>query len=83
MEIKYILDIIYLVASVTFVLGLKMLSHPDSARKGNLYAAFGMTLAIIGTILLYNQANQNHIDFGSNRSRNGCWLVDSKQSTND
>jgi len=54
MEIKYILDIIYLVASVTFVLGLKMLSHPDSARKGNLYAAFGMTLAIVGTILLYN-----------------------------
>jgi NAD(P) transhydrogenase subunit beta len=57
MEIKYILDIIYLVASVTFVLGLKMLSHPDSARKGNLYAAFGMTLAIIGTILLYNHAD--------------------------
>jgi NAD(P) transhydrogenase subunit beta len=57
MEIKYILDIIYLVASVTFVLGLKMLSHPDSARKGNLYAAFGMTLAIVGTILLYNHAD--------------------------
>ncbi len=57
MEIKYILDLIYLVASVTFVLGLKMLSHPDSARKGNLYAAFGMTLAIIGTILLYNHTD--------------------------
>jgi NAD(P) transhydrogenase subunit beta len=57
MEIKYILDIVYLVASVTFVLGLKMLSHPDSARKGNLYAAFGMTLAIVGTILLYNHAD--------------------------
>ncbi|MFY7910069.1 MAG: NAD(P)(+) transhydrogenase (Re/Si-specific) subunit beta [Emticicia sp.] len=54
MEIKYILDIIYLVASVTFVIGLKMLSHPDSARKGNLYAAFGMALAIVGTIFLYN-----------------------------
>jgi len=57
MEIKYILDLIYLVASVTFVVGLKMLSHPDTARKGNLYAAFGMTLAIIGTILLYNHPN--------------------------
>ena len=57
MEIKYILDIVYLVASVTFVLGLKMLSHPDTARKGNLYAAFGMTLAIIGTIFLYNHAD--------------------------
>lgn len=54
METKYILDIVYLIASVTFVVGLKMLSHPDTARKGNLYAAFGMTLAIAGTILLYN-----------------------------
>ncbi len=34
-------------------MGLKMLSHPDTARKGNLYAALGMTLAIAGTILLY------------------------------
>jgi NAD(P) transhydrogenase subunit beta len=30
-----------------------MLSHPDSARRGNLVAASGMTLAIIGTIFLY------------------------------
>ncbi len=49
----YILDIIYLIASVTFVIGLKMLSHPDSARKGNLVAAFGMTLAIVATITLH------------------------------
>lgn len=57
MEIKYILDIAYLIGSVTFVIGLKMLSHPDTARRGNLYAAFGMTLAIAGTILWYNHPN--------------------------
>lgn len=57
MDIKYILDIVYLIGSVTFVIGLKMLSHPDTARKGNLYAAFGMTLAIAGTILWYNHPN--------------------------
>ncbi|HNQ61901.1 MAG TPA: NAD(P)(+) transhydrogenase (Re/Si-specific) subunit beta, partial [Bacteroidia bacterium] len=45
---QYILEIIYLIASVTFVVGLKMLSEPQSARKGNLWAAFGMTLAIAG-----------------------------------
>lgn len=49
----YILDIVYLIASVTFVIGLKMLSHPDSARTGNLVAAFGMTIAIIATITLH------------------------------
>lgn len=57
MEIKYILDIVYLIGSVTFVIGLKMLSHPDTARRGNLYAAFGMALAIAGTILWYNHPN--------------------------
>ncbi|HEY6954132.1 MAG TPA: NAD(P)(+) transhydrogenase (Re/Si-specific) subunit beta [Flavisolibacter sp.] len=48
-----ILTIIYLIASVTFILGLKMLSHPETARKGNLVAAGGMTLAVFGTIFLY------------------------------
>jgi len=48
-----LLSIIYLIASVTFILGLKMLSNPAAARKGNLIAAGGMALAIIGTIFLY------------------------------
>ena len=48
-----ILTVIYLIASVTFIIGLKMLSNPESARKGNLIAAGGMILAIFGTIFLY------------------------------
>lgn len=48
-----VLTIIYLIASVTFILGLKMLSHPETARKGNLIAAFGMILAIFGTVFIY------------------------------
>ena len=48
-----LLPLSYLIGSVTFIVGLKMLSHPDSARRGNLVAAFGMTLAIIATIFLY------------------------------
>lgn len=55
MDLIYIKAIIYLVASVTFVVGLKMLSHPESARRGNLWAAFGMTLAIIGTIWIHDK----------------------------
>ena len=47
-----ILPLSYLLGSVTFIIGLKMLSHPDSARKGNLVAAFGMTIAIFATIFL-------------------------------
>jgi NAD(P) transhydrogenase subunit beta len=48
-----LLTLCYLIASVTFILGLKMLSNPASARKGNLVAAFGMTVAIFATIFLY------------------------------
>ena len=48
-----LLTLCYLIASVTFILGLKMLSNPATARKGNLVAAFGMTVAIFGTIFLY------------------------------
>ena len=48
-----LLTFCYLIASVTFIVGLKMLSHPASARKGNLVAAAGMALAISGTIFLY------------------------------
>src|SRR5688572_14260411 len=48
-----ILTLCYLIASVTFIIGLKMLSNPATARKGNLLAAFGMGIAILGTIFLY------------------------------
>lgn len=54
MEIN-LLTFIYLLSSVTFIVGLKMLSHPASARKGNLLAAGGMALAILGTIFLYEE----------------------------
>ena len=46
-----LLEICYIAASITFILGLKMLSSPDKARKGNLYAAYGMGLAIVATLL--------------------------------
>lgn len=50
-----ILIISYLIASVTFILGLKMLSNPATARKGNLIAAGGMVIAILATIFLYEE----------------------------
>lgn len=54
---ELLLKLCYLIGSVTFILGLKMLSHPDTAKKGNLVAAFGMTLAILGTLFLYHQGD--------------------------
>ena len=50
---SHLLTLCYLIGSITFIMGLKMLSNPASARKGNLVAAFGMAIAILGTIFLY------------------------------
>lgn len=54
-----ILTLCYLIGSVTFIVGLKMLSHPATARKGNLVAAAGMAIAILGTIFLYKDEAGN------------------------
>ena len=64
MNLSVILYIIYLVGSVTFILGLKMLSRPETARRGNLIAAFGMTVAIFGTIFLDKSINNYIWIFG-------------------
>lgn len=48
-----ILTLCYLIGAVTFILGLKMLSNPAKARRGNQVAAAGMTIAVLGTIFLY------------------------------
>jgi H+-translocating NAD(P) transhydrogenase subunit beta len=44
-------QVTYLVASILFILGLRSLTKPDTARRGMQYAALGMLLAIIGTLV--------------------------------
>ena len=44
-------ELSYIVASILFVLGLRGLSHPESARRGMHLAEVGMLLAIIGTLV--------------------------------
>jgi len=55
-----ILEITYIVSSGMFIFGLKMLSHPDTARRGNIVAAIGMMLAILAT-LLFHEKDGKHI----------------------
>ncbi|MBC7874044.1 MAG: NAD(P)(+) transhydrogenase (Re/Si-specific) subunit beta [Ferruginibacter sp.] len=59
-----ILTLCYLIGSVTFILGLKMLSNPATARKGNLIAAGGMIIAIAGTIFLYEEGGHKLGNYG-------------------
>ena len=55
-----LIPIIYLISAVFFILGLKQLSHPRTAPKGNRTASIGMLLAIVATLL-----NNQILDFQS------------------
>jgi NAD(P) transhydrogenase subunit beta len=49
---------IYIVCALLFGLGLKLLSSPETARRGNMLSALGMFLAVVVTLF-----NQNIIDY--------------------
>ncbi|MBO1056254.1 MAG: NAD(P)(+) transhydrogenase (Re/Si-specific) subunit beta [Dolichospermum sp. JUN01] len=58
------IQLTYLVAASLFILGLKKLGSPASARNGNLVAAVGMLLAIVATMLDQHVLNYEMILVG-------------------
>src|SRR5213078_2144779 len=48
---QYIIEIVYLIASALFILSLKWMSSPSTARRGVWAGEIGMVLAIAGTLL--------------------------------
>lgn len=61
---ELLIQLAYLVASVFFIFGIKMLGSPKTARKGNTYSAFGMLLAIVFTLLDKNIISYEWIIIG-------------------
>jgi NAD(P) transhydrogenase subunit beta len=55
----YLINLAYLVAAVLFIMGLKGLSSPRTAVRGNLTGAVGMLIAVIATLV-----DRNVISFG-------------------
>jgi NAD(P) transhydrogenase subunit beta len=51
MDIKTIVDLSYLVAIILFVVGLKRLSSPATARSGNQLASVGMLIGVVATLV--------------------------------
>ncbi|MFC1786332.1 NAD(P)(+) transhydrogenase (Re/Si-specific) subunit beta [Candidatus Neomarinimicrobiota bacterium] len=45
------MNLFYVLAAVLFIIGLKKLSHPKTARKGNIIASIGMLIAIVATLV--------------------------------
>jgi len=44
---------VYIIAGALFILSLKWLSHPKTARRGVLAGEIGMGLAVVGTLLIF------------------------------
>ena len=59
---EHILEILYLLSAILFIVGLKLQSSADSARKGNFVASMGMGLAIVATILIYGGGKDSPIN---------------------
>src|ERR671933_2500181 len=57
-------QVTYLAASVLFILGLRSLTRPDSARRGMQLAAMGMLLAIVGTLTKHEIVDYKYIIAG-------------------
>src|SRR5215218_6872657 len=55
---------LYIVAFMCFILGLHFLNHPRTARRGNLVAAAGMTIAVIATLLMEDVGDYGLIAVG-------------------
>jgi NAD(P) transhydrogenase subunit beta len=60
-EISTLLDLGYLVSATLFIFGIKMLSSPKTAPKGNMYGAVGMLVAVLVTVLKM-QLSENGIE---------------------
>ncbi len=58
------IQLTYLVAASLFILGLKKLGSPATARQGNLWAAIGMLLAVVATLLDQHVLNYGMILLG-------------------
>lgn len=45
-----IINLVYIFSSFLFIVGLKKLGSPESARRGNIYSSLGMLLAVVATL---------------------------------
>ena len=58
MSLDQVTEYAYIGAAVLFIFGLKMLSKPGTARRGNLLSSLGMLVAIVATLLAKGMSYQ-------------------------
>ena len=62
--INLFIQYVYLFSAVLFILGIKLLGSPATARRGNFLAALGMFIAIVATLVNEEVLNYEMIAAG-------------------
>ena len=57
-------NIFYVISSILFISGIKRLSHPRTARSGNLIASSGMLIAVVTTLVISKSLSYELIGIG-------------------
>jgi len=70
---SFLVDIGYMMSVALFILGMKWMSHPESARRGNFTAAAGMGVAVLATLLLVG-FDRDGVGGGFNFEANYIWI---------
>ncbi|NLF73553.1 MAG: NAD(P)(+) transhydrogenase (Re/Si-specific) subunit beta [Candidatus Anammoximicrobium sp.] len=71
-----LVQLCYVLAAVLFIFGLKMMSHPRTAVRGNLCGSLGMLIAIVATLWLHEVVTYEYILVGVLiGSIAGAWLA--------
>jgi H+-translocating NAD(P) transhydrogenase subunit beta len=59
-----IINLVYIFSSFLFIVGLKKLGSPESARRGNLYSSLGMLIAVVATLFTKGIVDYRWISLG-------------------
>ena len=59
--IAHLVQYVYLVAAALFILSLKWMNSPVTARRGVFAGEVGMLLAMVGTLLVHDMVNYQWI----------------------
>lgn len=62
--LEFLAEIAYLIAAFLFVIGLKRMSKPETARAGNLLSSVGMLIAIVATLVHYEILDWTYVIIG-------------------
>lgn len=51
MSLESLLNLVYILSAISFIMGFKLMSSPESARRGNIISAVGMVSAVVATLM--------------------------------